>query len=201
MKDLKAILKQNSFVNEMNAKLKAGGVIAFVTDTVWGIGCLPEVEAGIEKIYEIKGRDRNKPLILMSNDETNLLPFVENVSETAKNLMQKYFPGALTLVLKKSNKTPYSVTSNKDTVGIRVPDNEVFKTICELVEGHVLATTSANLSNEISSKTYEEAVNSIGDYVDYVFPDYGITAKGKESTVALVTSEEIKILRQGDISP
>lgn len=201
MKDLKAILKQNSFVNEMNAKLKAGGVIAFVTDTVWGIGCLPEVEAGIEKIYEIKGRDRNKPLILMSNDEANLLPYVENVSETAKNLMQKYFPGALTLVLKKSDKTPHSVTSQKDTVGIRVPDNEVFKTICELVEGHVLATTSANLSNEISSKTYEEALSSIGDYVDYVFPDYGITAQGKESTVALVNGNEIKVLRQGDINP
>lgn len=200
MKDLKAILKQNSFVKEMNEKLKSGGVIAFVTDTVWGIGCLPEVEAGVEKIYEIKGRDRNKPLILMSNDKSNLLPYVENVSETAQNLMEKYFPGALTLVLKKSEKTPFSVTSQKDTVGIRVPDNEVFKAICELVDGHVLATTSANLSNEVSSKTYEEAVNSIGAYVDYVFHDYGITAKGKESTVALVTDNEVKVLRQGDIS-
>ena len=183
----------------MNKKLKDGAVIAFVTDTVWGVGCLPESQKAVDRIYEIKGRDRTKPLILMSNNQENLMQYVSNVSKTAKKLIENYFPGALTLVLNKSEKTPYYITSQKDTVGIRVPENDVFKTLCELVDGHVLATTSANLSNEASSKTYEEAVCSIGAFVDYVFMDYGVLAKGKESTVALVLGDEVKILRQGSV--
>ncbi len=199
MKELKTILNENSFVEKLNKELKQGGVIAFVTDTVWGLGCLPECEKAIERIYEIKGRDKTKPLILMSDKTDNLIPYVKEISPIAKNLINQYFPGALTLIFEKSDKTPYSVTSNKETVGIRVPDNEFFKQLCSVIKGGVLATTSANLSNEPSSKSYEEAKSSVGNLVDFVFEDYGYICKGKESTVALVCDNEIKILRQGSI--
>lgn len=199
MTELQTILEEKSFVNKLNSILNNGGVIAFVTDTVWGLGCLPDNKNGIDKIYEIKGRDRSKPLILMSDKEEYLMPYVENVSNTAKDLMNRYFPGALTLVLEKSDKTPYTVTSQKETVGIRVPDNEFFKELCSVINGHVLATTSANLSNEPSSKSYEEATQSIGKFVDYVFEDYGYFSKGLESTVALVIGDNVKVLRQGAI--
>lgn len=195
MKELENI----SNVNWLNKKLKQGGVIAFVTDTVWGLGCLPTSEAGVEKIYEIKGRDRSKPLILMSDNTENLLPYVKNIPSVAKELMQKYFPGALTLVLEKSDKTPDFMTSGKNTVGIRVPDNEFFKELCSKIEGGVLATTSANLSNQPSSKTYEEAKNSIGGFADFVYDDCGYTCKGRESTVVLIEENSYKILRQGSI--
>lgn len=195
MKELENI----SNVNWLNKKLKQGGVIAFVTDTVWGLGCLPASEAGVEKIYEIKGRDRSKPLILMSDNTENLLPYVKNIPFVAKELMQKYFPGALTLVLEKSDKTPDFMTSGKNTVGIRVPDNEFFKELCSKIEGGVLATTSANLSNQPSSKTYEEAKNSIGGFADFVYDDCGHTCKGRESTVVLIEENSYKILRQGSI--
>lgn len=195
MKELENI----SNVNWLNKKLKQGGVIAFVTDTVWGLGCLPTNEAGVEKIYEIKGRDRSKPLILMSDNTENLLPYVKNLPSGAKELMQKYFPGALTLVLEKSDKTPDFMTSGKNTVGIRVPDNEFFKELCSKIEGGVLATTSANLSNQPSSKTYKEAKNSIGNFVDFVYDDCGYTCKGRESTVVLIEENSYKILRQGSI--
>lgn len=200
MTELQTILEEKSFVNKLNSILNNGGVIAFVTDTVWGLGCLPDNKNGIDKIYEIKGRDRSKPLILMSDKEEYLMPYVENVSNTAKDLMNRYFPGALTLVLEKSDKTPYTVTSQKETVGIRVPDNEFFKELCSVINGHVLATTSANLSNEPSSKSYEEATQSIGKFVDYVFEDYGYSSKGLESTVALVIGDNVKVLRQGAIA-
>lgn len=199
MTELQTILEEKSFVNKLNSILNNGGVIAFVTDTVWGLGCLPDNKNGIDKIYEIKGRDRSKPLILMSDKEEYLMPYVENVSNTAKDLMNRYFPGALTLVLEKSDKTPYTVTSQKETVGIRIPDNEFFKELCSVINGHVLATTSANLSNEPSSKSYEEATQSIGKFVDYVFEDYGYSSKGLESTVALVIGDNVKVLRQGAI--
>ena len=199
MKELKTILDEKLFVNELNEKLKQGAVIAFVTDTVWGIGCLPSSKEGIDKIYEIKGRDRSKPLILMSNSVDNLVPYVQSISSLAADLIDKYFAGALTLVMKKSDKTPDYITSGKDTVGIRVPDNEFFKTLCSKIEGGVLATTSANLSNQPSSKTYKESFSSIGKYVDYVFEDYGYECKGKESTVVLIEENSYKILRQGTI--
>lgn len=195
MKELENI----SDVNLLNRKLKQGGVIAFVTDTVWGLGCLPSNEAGVDKIYEIKGRDRSKPLILMSNNTENLLPYVKNLSSLAKELIQKYFPGALTLILEKSDKTPDFITSGKDTVGVRVPDNEFFKKLCSKIEGGVLATTSANLSNHPSSKSYEEAKNSIGAFVDFVFDDCGYNCKGKESTVVLIEENSYKVLRQGSV--
>ena len=182
---------------QLNNILKNGGVIAFVTDTVWGIGCLPDNKNAVDKIYEIKGRDRSKPL--MSNETKNLVPFVQEIPPTAKNLISRFFPGAVTLVLKKAEKTPGFITSGFDTVGIRVPDNETFKKICQDIEGHVLATTSANLSGQPSAKNYEEAVKYIGDFVDLVVEDEGHAAKGLESTVILVTKNEVKILRQGAV--
>ncbi len=191
-------LEDKNFQKELNETLKNGGVIAFVTDTVWGVGCLPENEAGVEKIYALKGRDRSKPLILMSNSEENLFPYVKNIPDRAKKLMERHFPGALTLIFEKSGKTPATVTSGKNTVGIRVPNNDVFKKLCEIIDGHVLATTSANLSNQPSAKNYEQAVEFIGDSVDMVIKSYGVEAKGLESTVALAI-DEIKVLRQGEI--
>ncbi len=187
------------FVKELNEKLKKGGVVSFVTDTVWGVGCLPNSEKGAENIYELKNRDRSKPLILMSNSVENLLPYVKFIPGRAQKLMDKFFPGALTLIFEKSDLTPGYITSFKNTVGIRVPDNPVFKRLCEVVDGHVLATTSANLSSQPAACTYEEAVSNVGNKVEFVFEDYGYHSEGRASTVALAIDDEIKVLRQGEI--
>ncbi len=85
------------------------------------------------------------------------------------------------------------------TVGIRVPDNEVFKRICEIIPNHVLATTSANLSHQPSAKTYEQAVENMTGLADLIIEDYGHPAKGLESTVAGVMGNELRIFRQGQI--
>jgi len=192
------ILEDKEFVKKMNDNLKKGAVVAFVTDTVWGVGALPESEEGVRNIYELKGRDTSKPLILMSDSVDNLKPYVASVSDNAQELIDKHFPGALTLIFEKSEKTPDYMTSGKNSVGIRVPDNEFFKKLCSVIEGHVLATTSANLSNLPSAKSYEEAKDFIGEHVFYVFDDYGYVAKGLESTVALAI-DDIKVLRQGAV--
>lgn len=186
--------------NKIIETLQNGGVIAFVTDTVWGLGCLPDNEKAVQKIYEIKKRETQKPLILMSNEVYNLLDFVEPLPKIACQLIKKYFPGALTLVVKKSKNTPNYITSNMDTVGIRIPDNKVFKRICEIIPGHVLATTSANLSHQPSAKSYEQAYENMHELVDIVIKDYGFECKGLESTVCGVFEDEIKIFRQGQIN-
>lgn len=185
---------------QINNVLNNDGVIVFVTDTVWGLGCLPTSQKAVQKIYEIKKREAQKPLILMSNDVESLKPYVKELNSTSKELIEKHFPGALTLVIEKSEKTPDYVTSGFNTVGIRVPDNEVFKEICESITGNVLATTSANLSHQSSSITYEQALENMSNLADLIIEDFGQTAKGLESTVVLVTKDyEVQVLRQGAI--
>ena len=180
--------------------LNNGGVIAYVTDTVWGLGCLPDNEKAVKKIYEIKKREAQKPLILMSNEIYNLLDYVKPIPKVGQQLIKKYFPGALTIVTDKSDKTPDYITSNMSTVGIRIPNNKVYKEICEIIPNHVLATTSANLSHQPSAKTYEQALENMTGLADLIIEDYGYHAKGLESTVVGVMNNELRIFRQGAIT-
>lgn len=185
---------------KINQILKNEGVIAFVTDTVWGLGCLPNSENAVKKIYDIKHREAKKPLILMSYDIYPLFDYVSQpIEKEAQRLIKKYFPGALTLVLDKSENTPDYMTSSLPTVGIRVPDNETFSNICKNIEGHVLATTSANISGEPPALTYEEAIKYIGDKVDLVIESNGEKAQGRASTVAGFKDGKPVIYRQGEI--
>jgi len=181
--------------------LKNGGVIAFPTDTVWGIGCLPENQKAVEKIYSIKSRDAGKPLILLGKNLESLLPYIEKLPENARKIAEKYFPDAVTLVVKKSALAPDFVTADFDTVGIRVPDCPIFAEMLEkCTDNGILATTSANISEMGAVSTKEEVINSIGDKIDYILDDFGFTPKGTESTVVFVNeAEELKILRQGAV--
>ncbi len=184
---------------EIIETLENGGVITYVTDTVWGLGCLPENEKAVAKIYDIKKREKQKPLILMSNEIYNLFDYVKPIPKIGQKLIKKYFPGALTIVTEKSAKTPDYITSGMSTVGIRVPDNIIFKEICEIIPNHVLATTSANLSHQPSAKTYEQALENMSGLADLIIKDYGFIAKGLESTVVGVMGNELRIFRQGEI--
>ena len=187
-------------IEKINDILKNDGVIAYVTDTVWGLGCLPGSEKAVKRIYEIKHRDGKKPLILMSDEFYNLFDYLKQpVEKEAQKLIKKYFPGALTLVLEKYKKTPDFITSSLPTVGVRIPDNKTFAEICRNIEGRVLATTSANFSGEPPALSYEEAVKYIGDKVDLVVPSYGCEAKGRASTVAGFKNGKTVIFRQGEI--
>lgn len=187
--------------NKIKAILENDGVIAFPTDTVWGIGCLPENKKAVEKIYSIKSRDKGKPFILLGKNLKSLLPYLEKLPETAKRIVEKYFPGAVTLVVKKSSLTPDFVTAGFDTVGIRIPDCPVFVEILEkCTDNGVLATTSANISEMGAISTKEEVINSIGDKIDYILDDFEFIPKGTESTVVSVNEAGIiKVLRQGAI--
>ena len=185
--------------NKIRNILENDGVIAFVTDTVWGLGCLPESEKAVRKIYRIKNREKEKPLILMSDDVYPLFDYIKDVPKPAQKLVKKYFPGALTVVVPKSDKTHEYITSNLETVGIRVPDTEIFQEICRCIPSRVLATTSANLSHEPPALNYDEAIAYVGEKVDLVIPDYGFVAKGLASTVVGFKDDEPVIYRQGEI--
>ncbi len=179
--------------------IKKGEVIAFQTDTVWGLGCLPDDFEAVEKIYEIKNRNRSKPLILMSHDVKYLEKYVLGISAYAKLLMDKFFPGALTLVFKRSVLCPSFICAGFDTVGIRVPNSENFKEITTQVKGCVLATTSLNISDELPCRDYREACEKFQDKVKIIKPKYKEDIQNLASTVVLCCDDEIKILRQGSV--
>ena len=179
-------------------KTHKDAVFAFPTDTVWGLGCLIESKQGVERIYSIKHRDRRKPLILLSNKIEYLEPYVDKMPELAVEWSKKYWPGALTLVVKKSKMTPDYMTSGFDTVGIRIPDNkDLLDFLEQCVETHAIATTSANISGNNSSITKEEVISSIGDKIDFITDGEDPDKKFESTVVAVYEDNTYKILRQG----
>jgi L-threonylcarbamoyladenylate synthase len=188
-------------ISKISVTLRKGGVIAFPTDTVWGVGCLVKKQQAVEKIYHIKAREKTKPLILLGSSLESFLPYIETLPSKAEELTERFFPGALTIVLKKSVKTPDYLTSGYETIGIRIPDHPVFIEMLEkAVEGHVLATTSANISGQGAVSGKEKIQASLVDKIDYILNDYGFPAGGEESTVVHVDSNnKIEVLRQGAV--
>lgn len=174
-------------------------VFAFKTDTVWGFGCNLESFEAVNKIYEIKKRDKKKPLILMSDSFSSLEKYVKNVPEYAYSLIEKYLPGGLTLIFEKSKFCPNYITPF-ETVGIRVPKSEDFSNLIKRVETKVLATTSCNVSGEEPVKSYNEAKEKFEKFgVEILVPISDIIINNKPSTVVLCKKERYEVLRQGEI--
>lgn len=175
-------------------------IFGFETDTVWGIGCHPLSETAVDRIYELKGRDKDKPLILMSSKFEYLKPYIKTIPDYAAVLIKKYFPGGLTLIFEKSEICPYFITSNKETVGIRIPNHKGFQNLADEIEGKVLATTSLNLSNCPPVQNYDEAKEKFSNTITLIKPDGSSPPpRGTASTVVLCTNETPLVLRQGEI--
>ena len=183
--------------NKISNILSNDGVIGFPTDTVWGLGCNPNSEKAVKKIYDLKSRDGNKPLILMSSSIEYLIPFIHKFTKEEKSMADKFFPGALTIITEKSSKTPDFVTSSLDTVGIRIPNHKIFAQIADLAPEKVLATTSANLSTQPSSLKKSDVENYFGDKLDYIADDFGYFAENFESTIIVYKNNGWHVLRQG----
>ena len=176
-----------------------GIVFGFQTDTVWGLGCLPDDKLAVDKIYEIKNRDRTKPLILMSHDVEALKKYVTDIPKYAYKLLDEHFPGGLTLVLRRSGICPKSICAGFETVGIRVPNSKNFMDLTQNIEGSVLATTSLNLSNQPPCKTFDEANSKFGNIVKIVKPKYEEKLHDIPSTIVLCAEDKPLILREGSV--
>jgi L-threonylcarbamoyladenylate synthase len=177
--------------------LKGGGLVAFPTDTVYGLGALASNVEAIKRIYEVKQRPLSKAMPLLLSDYTEAEGVVVHISDIARLLMQKFWPGALTLVFKKAAWLPAIVTAGGDTVALRVPNHQVAIALIKGV-GMPLVGTSANKSGLNSPITAGEVKTQLGDKIDLII-DGGTSSLSIESTIVDVTFEPPRILREGAI--
>lgn len=182
-------------LKELLTKDIKGKVVCFPTDTVYGVGALINDSEAIDKIYHLKNRDKSKPLAVLTSTK-QIEPFVKEISEFSKVLMDKYWPGALTLIFKKSDKISEKVTSGFDTVGLRMPNSNIALQI--LNKFGLMATTSVNISGSEPLNNVDDIIKHFSEDIDYLVIDKEKTSN-ISSTVIDVTSESYKILRQGDI--
>ncbi len=173
--------------------LKQGGVIAYPTDTIYGLGCDIFNKKGVKKIYQIKQRDPRKPFSFICADLSDVSNYAQ-VSNLAFKIMKRYLPGPYTFVLQASRIVPDVLTTRQKTVGIRIPDNPVALSIVREL-GHPLVTTSANVSGEESHCDPQEIEQQIGKQLDMVV-DGGILM-GESSTVISLVDDKVEVLRQG----
>lgn len=175
-----------------------GGVVVFPTETVYGIGADATNPDAVKKIFEAKGRPQDNPLIVHISNKDMLKDIVEDANEIETKLMDAFWPGPLTIILKSKGVLPMSVTAGLDTVGIRMPDNKIALSIIEESKKPV-AAPSANVSGRPSGTNVEDIYNELKDRVD-IFVDGGDTIVGIESTVLKVVDGVVTILRPGKIS-
>jgi L-threonylcarbamoyladenylate synthase len=176
--------------------LQKGGVIAFPTDTVYGLGADAFNPTAVERIYEIKNRPRNRQLPLLIAGVEQLVTLAEPIPEIAWFLARRFWPGGLTLVLSKADLLPTYLAPGP-TIAVRVPNHPVCLAIIQRL-GNPIIGTSANISGEPPALTAEEVGQQLGGKIDFII-NGGKCPGGKESTVVDVTHEEPIILRQGII--
>jgi L-threonylcarbamoyladenylate synthase len=177
--------------------LRAGGLVAFPTDTVYGLGCLAFDQAAIELIYVAKNRPLEKAIPVLIADVDDLDRVARDLPELARRLASRFWPGPLTLILPKRADLPAAVSATA-TVGVRVPDNDAARTL--LRAAGPMAVTSANLSGRASPRTVSEVMAQLGRRIPLIL-DGGETRGGIPSTVVDVSSgAEPVILREGPIT-
>jgi L-threonylcarbamoyladenylate synthase len=183
-------------VEKAVSMLRDGGVIAFPTDTVFGLGAVMTL-GSVERIYRLKGRPRDMALPLLLADSAQVDAVANDIPEAAWRLIKVFWPGALTLVLHKSPAVPDFITGGRQTVAVRLPRHHVPIALVRGV-GRPLASTSANVSGRPSALTTDEVREQLGEKVDLVI-EGGAVPGGRESTIVDLTGERPVVLRQGAI--
>lgn len=200
MDSMKTIIKKatEESVKEAGELLKAGGIVAFPTDTVYGLGAVYSDEAAVQKIFEAKGRDEGKPLSILVGGPEQVKLLAAEIPEKARRLMERFWPGALTVILKKRPEVSPKITAGGATVGVRMPDHPVTLALLQAA-GSPLAAPSANTSGKRSSVTAEDVKEDLSGRI-HMLLDGGACPVGLSSTVVDLSGPEPLILREGIIT-
>ncbi|MDQ4043933.1 MAG: L-threonylcarbamoyladenylate synthase [Chloroflexota bacterium] len=180
--------------------IQHGGVVAFPTDTVYGIGASLKHPPAMKRIYEIKGRDAAKPLPVLLSSINHIDLVAEVPNPHVLSLLRHFWPGGLTVALPTKTGIPKEVIHPDGSVGVRVPDHSIALTLCDRAGG-ALATTSANRSGESPACSADDVIAMLGDGIDIVLHG-GYTPGGEPSTVIRVEDDAtIAVIRAGSIGP
>lgn len=178
--------------------LKSGGIVAFPTDTVYGLGANPFIQEAVERIYRVKRRARSLPLPLLLAEQSDIIKVVAEIPDSARCLAEHFLPGGITLVLKSSAWVPGIIKAGGDTVAVRIPHHHIPIALIRGL-GLPLVGTSANVSGKPSPVTTEEVNEQLGGLIDMVI-DGGRCPSCLESTVIDATVEPPAIIREGAVS-
>lgn len=178
--------------------IRAGGLVAFPTETVYGLGANALDEAAIARIFAAKGRPASDPLIVHIARFEQLSQVARTIPAGALELCRRFWPGPLTLVLKKARRIPANLTAGLNTVAVRMPDHEVALALL-LAADAPIAAPSANLFSRPSPTRARHVIDDLADRVDVVL-DGGNTPIGLESTIVSLVEDEPRVLRPGGIS-
>lgn len=184
-----------SQIEEIVSYIQAGKVVAFPTETVYGLGVQFLNEEALEKLMEAKNRDYSKAITLMVADKKEIDDYAY-VNDDARKIIDAFMPGMLTLVFQKRESVDDVMTNGKKTIGIRIPDHSLVLQL--LQQAGPMLVTSANLSNHPNTTTTKEVLEQLDGRIDLVVD--GKTTDAVASTVIDVSGKEIKILREGKIT-
>jgi L-threonylcarbamoyladenylate synthase len=177
--------------------LKKGGIIAYPTETFYGLGAKFDMEDSLKKLYDIKQRPEEKAMPLIIGNKELLTVITASMNKTAVSLMDRFWPGPLTLIfLAKENLSEY-ITAGTHKVAVRIP-GESFALYLAITASFPITATSANLSGTSPAQDAETVIRYFGDKIDLII-DGGHTSGGLPSTIVDVTGDKIKILREGVI--
>jgi L-threonylcarbamoyladenylate synthase len=184
-------------LNVAVAALKRGEIIVFPTETLYGLGGDALNEEAVESVFRLKGRETNAPIPVLVSDEAMLDQVVEYIPQIAQDLMERFWPGPLTLILPARSNIPKPLLNASGGIGVRISSQAIATRLVKAL-GRPLTATSANPSGKEPARTVLEARNYFGDQMN-IFVDGGTLTSKTGSTVAEVQGECVHVVREGDI--
>lgn len=183
------------YSREAIAVYKAGGVIAYPTESFYGLGVDPYNEAAVEKLFEIKGRPADKPIPLIVSDMQMVEKVASHLSPAARGVMERYWPGPLTIIVEAKKGLPEKLTAGTNSIALRIPGSETARRLVETI-GAPLTTTSANPTNMMPATTAEMVKGYLGYTLDLII-DGGALPGKMPSTIIDLTGGEPELVREG----
>jgi L-threonylcarbamoyladenylate synthase len=189
---------QSELLAQAAGLIHRGGVIAFPTETFYGLGADALNRLSIERIYSIKGRDRTKPILILVETRAMINKFVKRFPGGVEQLMEAFWPGPLTILFRAGDRIPIELTAGSGKIGIRIPSHPVATAILR-ASRVPLTGTSANRAEGPSPRTADEVVARLGQELDLIL-DGGPTPGDKPSTILDCTVSPFRIIREGVVS-
>ncbi len=193
------VMDHSESANDAAAEIVArGGVIAFLTDTFYGLGADPRNAAAVRKVRELKGRDDGKPILLLISDLNEVERFISEQSEAFKTVAADMWPGPLTLVGVALDGLPGELTAGSGTIGLRLPADEGVRALVRVCGG-ALTATSANVSGQSPARNAPEVANYFPIGLDLIIDGGEVTAT-EASTVLDLSGSEVRLVREGAVT-